>query len=214
MKVRESADPGGRTESGSAAAPSTAGTGKFASVLKGKRTRPKAEAGMDSGEQLSEDGVGVRMEPARKPAGRKGSQGTAAGVAGAALLAQARAPIEPAIRANAADKAQAPAATSQIDSLVREISVAVQDRTTQVDIHLKSQTLDGLHIRISGDQSGTVAIQFLTASPQVADFLSANIDRLSASLAERDIAVSEIGVVDGGSAAREKGGAGARQRRR
>jgi hypothetical protein len=207
MKVVEPAGPGDRTKSASAGAPPKPERASFAAVLKGKKdTRTEAE--IDSLAQSSEDAS------CTKGAGQQKKAGTPAPPDSAALFAQPRPPLDPANRASPADKPQAPAANPQIDGLVREISVAVEGKATQVDIHLKSQTLDGLHIRISGDQSGTVAIQFLAASPQLAEFLSANVDRLSASLAERDIAVSEISVAKGAGSAPEKAGSGARRERR
>jgi flagellar hook-length control protein FliK len=212
MKVSPPAKPRSLAESGFTAAVPKPKRASFAAVLKGKKNMPRAEAGMEPQSQGPEDAPG--MGPGSKSVAQKARRGEAEQSAAAALLGQTRSPVEPAVRVSASEKAQAPAADLQVDALVREISVAVQGHSTQIDIHLQSQTLDGLHIRISGDQAGSIAIQFLTASPQVAEFLSANVDRLSAALAEREIAVSEIGVANGTGAAPQKAGAGARRGRR
>ena len=114
------------------------------------------------------------------------------------------------------EKPQSTMDTRQLDGLVQEISVAAQDKSTQVDIQLNSQTLQGLHIRIASDQGGSIAIQFTTASAAVSEFLSGNIQQLSNALAERDIKVSEIRVArrDSVSGALRQKNSGGRQRER
>jgi flagellar hook-length control protein FliK len=82
---------------------------------------------------------------------------------------------------------------SQLQSLVREISVV--SGKDQVHIELNSNVLRGLHIQIE-KQDGAVAIQFQSASPEVTRLLSSNLDSLSQGLVDRGVSVSDIRITD------------------
>jgi flagellar hook-length control protein FliK len=86
------------------------------------------------------------------------------------------------------------AVPSELQQLVREISLVVNTAgQQQLHIELNSNVLKGLHIRVDR-QDGALAIQFLSSSDEVAKLLSQNLGALSASLAERGLAVRDIAV--------------------
>jgi flagellar hook-length control protein FliK len=82
----------------------------------------------------------------------------------------------------------------ELQQLVREISVVVNAAgSQQVNIELNPNVLRGLHIRIE-KQDGAVAIQFQSASEQVLNLLSENVDSLSQALVDRGVTVADIRV--------------------
>jgi flagellar hook-length control protein FliK len=80
---------------------------------------------------------------------------------------------------------------SQLQQLVREVSVAAGKN--QVQIEMNSNVLKGLNIRIER-QNGELAIQFQTTSPEVSKLLSSNLDALSQGLADRGLSVADISI--------------------
>ena len=82
----------------------------------------------------------------------------------------------------------------ELQQVVREISVVVNAAGNhEVHIELNSNVLKGLHIRIE-KQEGAVAIQFQSASEQVMNLLSKNVEVLSQALADRGVNVADIRV--------------------
>jgi flagellar hook-length control protein FliK len=82
----------------------------------------------------------------------------------------------------------------ELQQVVREISVVVNAAGNhEVRIELNSNVLQGLHIRID-KQEGAVAIQFQSASEQVMNLLSKNVEALSQALADRGLNVADIRV--------------------
>lgn len=84
----------------------------------------------------------------------------------------------------------------ELQQVVREISVVVNSAGNQeVHIELNSNVLKGLHIRIDRHE-GALAIQFQSASEQVMNLLSKNVDALSQALADRGVNVTDIRIAN------------------
>jgi Flagellar hook-length control protein FliK len=82
----------------------------------------------------------------------------------------------------------------ELQQLVREVALVVNTAgQQQVHIELNSNVLSGLHIRVDR-KDGTLAIQFLSSSDEVAKLLSQNLGALSEGLADRGLRVTDIGV--------------------
>ncbi len=82
----------------------------------------------------------------------------------------------------------------EMQQLVREISVVVNAAgNQQVNIEMNSNVLKGLRVHIER-REGTVAIQFQSASDEVAGLLTKNLDSLTQGLADRGVSVSDIRV--------------------
>jgi flagellar hook-length control protein FliK len=92
----------------------------------------------------------------------------------------------------------------ELQQVVREISLVVNAAGNhEVHIELNSNVLKGLHIRI-GRQEGAVAIQFQSASEQVMNLLSRNLDALSQALVDRGVNVADIRIADSREYSRSK----------
>jgi flagellar hook-length control protein FliK len=99
-----------------------------------------------------------------------------------------------AMQAGQVDSKRIVALPTDLQQLVREISVVVNaSGNQQVNIEMNSKTLQGLHVQIER-RDGAVAIQFQSNSDQVAGLLSRNLESLSQGLAERGVNVAEIKV--------------------
>jgi flagellar hook-length control protein FliK len=119
--------------------------------------------------------------------------------------------------------APAAALPPAMQNLVQEIAVAKgPNNSTQVDIQLNSKTFDGLKVSLS-QKGGSVSIQMLSRTPEVAALLNRHVDQLSEALAARGVPVATIQVqttastrssgrgTDSRSDARGQGARGGRQ---
>ena len=123
----------------------------------------------------------------------------------AAGLIQTSTALHESIQAVQVESKQAAALPAELQQLVREISVVVDAAgKQQVHIDLNSNVLKGLHIRIER-QDGAMAIQFQSASDEVASLLSRNVDALSQGLAERGVGVADIRVTGPRESSRVQG---------
>jgi len=143
----------------------------FAQVLEKKREMEEDSARSRSGKH-AEDG----FDPAR------------------AGLVQPQAAFEPSLQAAPVESKRTVGVPIALQELVREISVATNTAgNQQVHIELNSNVLKGLHIIVER-KDGAVAIQFQSASDEVARLLSRNADALSQGLADRGVSVAKIQV--------------------
>jgi flagellar hook-length control protein FliK len=102
--------------------------------------------------------------------------------------------FDPVIRPTAVEAPRAVEVPAELQQLVKEISVVVNEpNNQQVHIELNSNVLKGLHIDIHR-QDGAVAIQFRSASEQISNLITTNIDALSQGLEDRGVNVSNIRV--------------------
>ena len=111
-----------------------------------------------------------------------------------AALAQQQVPFEQSLQAAPVESKRVVGVPVALQDLVREISVATNAAgNQQVHIELNSNVMKGLHIVVER-KDGAVAIQFQSASDEVARLLSRNADALSQGLAERGVNVTDIHV--------------------
>lgn len=111
-----------------------------------------------------------------------------------AALAQPQATFEPSMQAAPIESKRAVDVPIALQDLVREISVATNAAgNQQVHIELNSNVLKGLHVVVER-KDGAVAIQFQSASDEVARLLSRNAGALSQGLADRGVHVADIQV--------------------
>jgi len=109
-------------------------------------------------------------------------------------LVQPQAAFEPSPQAAPVESKRTVGVPIALQELVREISVATNTAgNQQVHIELNSNVLKGLHIVVER-KDGAVAIQFQSASDEVARLLSRNADALSQGLADRGVSVANIQV--------------------
>ena len=150
----------------------------FAQVLAKKR-----EAEQDSAQSKSKHAEGA-LDPA------------------AAGLAQPQVAFEQSLQAAPVESKRAVGVPIALQELVREISVATDAAgKQQVHIELNSNVLKGLHIVVER-QDGAVAIQFQSASDEVARLLSRNSDALAQGLTDRGVSVADIHITGPGESAR------------
>ncbi len=126
----------------------------------------------------------------------------------AAALAHPQAIFEQSMQAAPIESKGAVGVPIALQDLVREISVATNAAgNQQVHIELNSTALKGLHVVVER-KDGAVAIQFQSASDDVARLLSRNADALSQGLADRGVSVAEIRVMSPREAATAQGNKG------
>ncbi|MGC2194488.1 MAG: flagellar hook-length control protein FliK [Terriglobales bacterium] len=102
--------------------------------------------------------------------------------------------FDPTIQAGQVESKHIVGVPVDLQQLVREISVVVNAAgNQQVNIEMNSSVLKGLHVRIER-REGAVAIQFQSASEEVAGLLSKNLDALTQGLADRGVSVADIHV--------------------
>jgi flagellar hook-length control protein FliK len=110
------------------------------------------------------------------------------------VFAQGGKLLDPSIQAAPVESKHIVGVPVELQHLVREISVVVNAAgNQQVNIEMNSNVLKGLHVHIER-REGTVAIQFQSASDEVAGLLSKNLDALSQGLADRGVSVADIHV--------------------
>jgi len=135
--------------------------------------------------------------------GRKQSEGPPDAGAAAALVQPQLAP-EPSPQAAPVESKRLAGVPIALQELVREISVATNAAgNQQVHIELNSNVLKGLHVIVERKE-GAVAIQFQSASDEVARLLSRNADALSQGLSDRGVSVANIRVYGPGESARSQ----------
>jgi flagellar hook-length control protein FliK len=120
------------------------------------------------------------------------------------MFPQGEKQFDPSIQAGQIESKQVVGVPAELQQLVREISVVVNTAgNQQVNIELNSNVLKGLHVRIER-RDGAVAIQFQSASDEVAGLLSKNLDALSQGLADRGVSVADIRVTGPRESARAR----------
>jgi hypothetical protein len=206
MKVPDSVAPPAAEQAETTSTPTKRDATKFARLLKAKKQGLMEDGSVPGGSEMP---AKSEESPLRKM--KMAAQGMALG-GGAGAPAGPRQPLDNVNSPREVDKAQDAAAVQQLDALVQEIAVTVQERSTAIDIQMNSRTMEGLQIRLTAAPQGSVAIQFTTASPQVHELLTANIDSLSDALARRDVKVSELRISKRGTDSARKGAAAARGR--
>lgn len=157
-----------------------------ASKLQSKREAKEAD-----GKEVDGPSAGERAEEEPKIAKDEAEQAAAAPSSQPGYVA----PLE--ARAQQVESPRPVYEARQIKGIVQEIQTVVHPGgKTQVDIQLNSQTLDGLQIRITRDDTGKIAIQFSTQSDDVSQLLDRNMGNLTQSLAGRGLQVAGIQIVN------------------
>ena len=101
------------------------------------------------------------------------------------------------------------ASVEQMQALANEMVDRIQSTTgaagnDKVDIQFNSRTLEGLQVSISRNE-GKVSVQFNTASEQVSQLLTQNVQSLTQAMAARGVDLAEVRVVPTTTNASETG---------